>query len=150
MPITGSCQCGSVVYQVEGRPLMTYACYCSDCQKRTGSAFSLGMILPRSAIHVEGELTEWTRISDQGFHNTRFSCAGCGTIIYGIGGASPETLKLQPGTLDDTSELSVDAHIWTRSAQPWLKFPDDALIYTTQPDDPRQVLEDVLRRKSVE
>jgi hypothetical protein len=26
-------------------------------------------------------------------------------------------------------------HLWTRSAQPWIRIPDDALSFPGQPDD---------------
>ena len=148
MAMSGSCQCGAVSYSVEGEALMTYACHCMDCQKRTGSAFSMGTIYPLSALTVNGELTAWTRTSVQGNTNTRYSCGSCGNIIYGIGSNSADLIKLQPGTLDDTSGISVDAHIWTRSAQPWVFLPEDALTYTTQPDQLIEIFQAVVERKS--
>ena len=45
----------------------------------------------------------------------------------------PELAVLRPGTLDDTSWLHPIAHIWTRSAQPWIRIPADALNFSGQP-----------------
>lgn len=135
MSQSGSCQCGQVRYEVAGEPLMTYVCYCFDCQKRTGSAFSMGAIYPLAALAIEGDLSAWERRSEGGVSNVRYSCSHCGNIIYGIGNATADLVKLQPGTLDDTSELAPDAHIWTRSAQAWVQIPDGALRWDTQPDN---------------
>jgi hypothetical protein len=148
MQVSGSCQCGQIRYAVEGEPLMTYACHCSDCQKRTGSAFSLGAIYPVAAISLEGELATWERVSDDGLTNTRYSCKACGNIIYGIGEATPDLLKLQPGTLDDTSNVGPDAHIWTRSAQAWFQLPADSLAYETQPEQLIDVYTAVMERRA--
>ena len=44
-PAQGSCQCGAIQLTVNSAPLLTYACFCSSCQKRTGSAFSMGLVV---------------------------------------------------------------------------------------------------------
>ena len=147
MDARGGCQCQAVRYRVAGDPLMTYACHCMGCQKRTGSAFSLGAIYPATALHLEGELVSWARTSDDGSTNTRFSCAACGNVIYGIGEATADFIKLQPGTLDDTGAVAPDAHIWTCSAQPWVRLPEGVPAWETQPDNLFDVYAAVLERR---
>lgn len=126
---------------------MTYACHCRDCQKRTGSAFSMGSIYALSGLSLTGSLSTWERTSDDGNTNTRYSCSQCGNIIYGISSSSPELIKLQPGTLDETGELHVDAHIWAGRAQPWVQLTDDALQYDTQPEQLIEIFHAVLKRR---
>lgn len=142
-PQRGGCQCGAVTYTVSADPLFTYACHCHSCQKRTGSACSLGVLVTTDALAVEGELSAWTRLSDQGSANTRYSCAACGNIIYGIGESSPELAKLQAGTLDDTSAVAPEVHIWTRSKQPWLQLAPGVPSFDTQPE-PLEMLQAAL------
>jgi hypothetical protein len=137
---SGRCQCGTVTYEFSGDPLFTYACHCSDCQKRTGSAFSMGTVVPAHELKVQGRLTDWSRTSEAGNTNTRYSCAACGNIIYGIGSANPELAKLQSGTLDDTSTVEPELHIWTRSKQPWVELSPFAKQFRQQSDDPTEVL----------
>ncbi len=143
----GCCQCGTVQYSVSGEPMMTYACHCTDCQKRTGSAFSMGCIYPLSALSLDGALSTWKRISDDGNSNTRYSCAECGNVIYGVSTIAPEIIKLQPGTLESARAIAVDAHIWLRSACSWLVVPEDALRYDTQPDSLLEIYQHVVERK---
>ena len=140
LPAEGACQCGSVEYTLTEPPIMTYACHCRDCQKRTGSAFSMGMLVSAAAIALEGKLSGWERISDDGNINTRYSCAACGNIIYGVSSASPEMFKLQPGTLCSTSDVSPDVHIWTDRAQKWLVLPTGVPQYGRQPDDLSEIV----------
>ena len=140
---SGTCQCGAISYAYSGDPLFTYACHCTNCQKRTGSAFSLGMMVLLDGFNVEGELTEWTRVSDTGQTNTRYSCADCGNIIYGVGDATPGMAKLQPGTLHDTTDVEPEIHLWTRSKQTWIEIPEDAPSFETQPDGAGETLEAV-------
>jgi hypothetical protein len=134
-----------VTYLLRGEPLMTYACHCLDCQKRTGSAFSLGMMVPSEAIELQGNLAAWERTADTGLTNTRYSCQLCGNIIYGVGSLTPELYKLQPGTLNDTSEVEPDVHIWTSRKQPWLHIPEIAPCFEQQPGDVTEILSAALR-----
>lgn len=143
-PWSGSCQCGAVTYTVNADPLFTYACHCSSCQKRTGSAFSMGLIIPTAAMDLKGALTAWTRISEQGNANTRYSCASCGNIIYGIGESNPELAKLQAGTLEDTRAVEPEVHIWTVNKQRWLALPSRVPQFETQPEDTLELLQAAL------
>ena len=149
IPMTGRCQCGAITYTLRAEPVFNYACHCGSCQKRTGSAFSMGLVVPTEALEVEGDLTPWTRRSDKGQTNTRYSCAACGNIIYGVGEANPELAKLQPGTLDDTSDVEPDVHIWTSRKQPWLSLPEGAPDFPTEPADPAELLQAALAYRSV-
>jgi hypothetical protein len=79
--------------------------------------------------------------------STRYSCKHCGNIIYGVGSSSPELIKLQAGTLDNSRDTTVDAHIRTRNGQAWLSLPARALCYDTQTDDLNSVFAAVVAQK---
>jgi hypothetical protein len=138
--LTGSCQCGAITLTVAVPPLLTYACFCNSCQKRTGSAFSMGLIVPTEALEVAGELTSWSRQSDKGTTNTRYSCADCGNIIYGVDDSGMGLAKLQAGLLEDTSEVEPEVYLFARSKQPWVSLPHNARPFDTQPEDPMEML----------
>jgi len=140
-PQKGSCQCGKVTLSISSPPLVTYACFCTSCQKRTGSAFSMGLIVPTDALQVEGELSAWSRGSDEGNTNTRYSCADCGNIIYGVGDSAPTLAKVQAGLLEDTSEIEPEVYIFARSKQPWVTLPAKARPFDTQPSDSMELLQ---------
>jgi hypothetical protein len=56
LPQTGGCQCGALRYEITQAPIMVYTCHCTDCQRMTSSAFSLGCVLPGGALRlVQGE-----------------------------------------------------------------------------------------------
>ena len=52
----------------------------------------------------------------------------------------PLAAAAQSPALDDTSWLRPVAHIWTRSAQPWVQLPADAVKFETQPPETWKVL----------
>jgi hypothetical protein len=129
----GSCVCGATHYKVTGVPLSVHACHCTDCQALSGSAFGLSMILNRDDIElVKGELGI-NKFSANHNQMHRHHCLECGTAIWF---SSPEysgIVALKPGTLNDTSALSPVAHVWYRSAQPWLDVGSALPVYQEQP-----------------
>lgn len=142
--LTGHCQCAAISYQLTADPIFTYACHCGSCQKRTGSAFSMGLVVLTESLQVEGALTAWSRYSDAGVANTRYSCADCGNIIYGIADTSADFAKLQAGTLDDTRAIRPEVHIWTQNKQHWLQLPSQVPQFQTQPEELSALLQPAL------
>ena len=126
MTQTGGCACGRVRYRLEGVPLFTYACHCVDCQRTTGSAFVVHLTVAEDDVEVAGETRTATLPTGSGAGYDAHFCPGCGTYILCKYHRSPAaTIAVRAGTLDDTSQLVVQAHIFTRSKQPWLVLPDD-------------------------
>lgn len=135
-PIEGGCVCGAIRYRMTGPPIGLFACCCGDCQTQTGSAFSLAMPLMRERFEIlRGEPATFVRPTGSGGHIPQRFCADCGARLFTEPPSAPQTITLRPGSLDDTSWLAPAAFFWTRSAQPWMTFPDGALTYETQPDD---------------
>ena len=67
LPLTGSCLCSNIRYEVTESPQLVYTCHCTDCQRITGSAFSLRIALPETAFHrTAGEPRALQRIPDNG------------------------------------------------------------------------------------
>src|SRR5215831_5139117 len=54
LPQTGGCQCGQVRYEITEEPQSVYTCHCLDCQRLTGSAFSLGIDVPENGFRLTG------------------------------------------------------------------------------------------------
>jgi hypothetical protein len=127
LPLTGGCQCGAVRYEITAAPLTLYACHCADCQRQSGSAFALSLIAPRDAVRVtQGAPAAWER---PGSH------AASGARLDHLPSRNRAIAVVKPGTLDDTSWLKPVGHIWTRSAQPWVKFEEGTLLYDGPPPD---------------
>jgi hypothetical protein len=134
-PQRGSCLCGEVGFSLGEDPVTLYACHCTDCQRQTGASFSLSMLVRSEALRIlRGELEQYAvELADGRLKRSHF-CARCSTRIWGPTRVAGISL-LEPGGLDDTSWLRPVAHIWTRSAQPWLPIPADSLRYDTQPGE---------------
>jgi hypothetical protein len=120
-PLTGRCLCGAVTYSADAEPIVAAACHCADCQRQSGTAFSVVVGVPRSALALEGDtLATFTTIGEEhGTPTERQFCSGCGSPIVSLPEATPEVAYIKAGTLDDASWIEPVAEVWTRSAQPW-------------------------------
>jgi hypothetical protein len=133
-PYSGRCSCAATRYFIGGEPKTLYACHCTDCQRRTGAAFALSLVVSRDAVTVpQGKTLAYSVTLADGRIKRGQMCSTCGTRLWGEPLKLPGMAIVQPGTLDDTSWLRPVAHIWTRSAQPWFPFPNDVPLYETQP-----------------
>jgi hypothetical protein len=77
LPQTGGCQCGKIRYGITEEPQSVYTCHCLDCQRLTGSAFSLGIDIPEKGFRLTGiEPRRLQRTADSGRVNTRLRLPG--------------------------------------------------------------------------
>jgi hypothetical protein len=138
LPLTGGCLCGAMRYEIAEAPRLTYACHCRDCQSATGSAFSLGIVIPDSAFRLtKGTPKLFAHAGESGRTGVRWLCPECGSWFSGAPhfgwGLEGLVTVVRAGTLDDTSWLRPTIHFWTRSKQPWIVLPESDKIYDTQP-----------------
>jgi len=129
---TGGCQCGSVRYTLTAKPLRTIACHCKDCQRQTGSAFSLSMLVPEDGLQITGETKRFTFCGDSGGQTTAVLCPNCGVRICHLPSRLPGTIALKPGTLDDTRWIRPEYFVWMQSAQSWVTVPDGITVLDGQ------------------
>jgi hypothetical protein len=136
-PLTGGCLCGAVRYILKpGFRMKPYACHCTDCQKRTGSAFSGHMAVMEKDLEITGELDEGFFVQPSGAKSIIVGCATCRTRIYAKNNVRPGLASLRWGTLDNSKDMSPAAHFWVSSKQPWIVISDDVPALDTQPDSP--------------
>jgi hypothetical protein len=93
-----------------------------DCQRQTGSAFSIFVVVPRATLHVGGDTlaTYVTVGADSGEERQRQFCSKCGSPVVTLLTEQPELAVIKAGTLNDPSWLSPTLEVWCGSAQPWL------------------------------
>jgi hypothetical protein len=133
--ISGHCLCGQVTYSAEGEPLAQAICHCTNCQRQTGTAFSVVIGVPAGAFNVEGPtLASFATTGElHGTETLRHFCSACGSPIYSSVEAMPDVVYVKAGTLDDASWLEPNAEVWARSAQPWSPRLDGGVQFETMP-----------------
>jgi hypothetical protein len=76
LPFTGGGQCGALRYEITQAPSLVYTCHCPECQRQTGSASSMGLVITIEAFTLRGAKPRPTqRIADSGRTLTRWVCS---------------------------------------------------------------------------
>jgi len=116
----GRCMCGKVNYSFTGAPLATALCHCKQCQRQTGSAFSIVTLVPAAQFALNGETSVFTDIGDSGRPLERHFCGECGSPILSRIVPMPDVVLIKAGTLDDCSILQPTIEVFCDNA---LSFP---------------------------
>ena len=126
-PREGGCVCGAVRYRVKNAPFRTGVCHCKFCQRRTGSAFGVGVYFKKEDFELlRGELSCYEHRSDESSRWLRMEfCPKCGATVTWTLELFPDGRGVAGGSFDDTSWLQIERHTWTRSSQHWVPIPPD-------------------------
>ena len=117
--LVGGCLCGKIRYASTAAPVMTAICHCKNCQKQAGSAYSIIVGVPKSALSMTGTLKTFNDSGSSGKPVHRNFCPDCGSPITTDVEAMPDLVFIKAGTLDDTSSLVPTMEIFCSSAQLW-------------------------------
>lgn len=85
-----------------------------------------------NAVEFEGVMADWSRSADNGNINAAKFCPVCGNRIYHFNPAIPETIKLKPANLSDTSILNPTTHLWVSEKQDWFTIPEGVTVFDKQ------------------
>jgi len=133
---TGQCLCGSMKYEITGDPIRSVACHCTHCQKASGSAYSLNIIIASDQFSVSGgTLTTYTDKGDSGEDLRRHFCNRCGSPLYTEADSIPGMTIVKAGTLDDTTTFKPNANIFCSSRMGWLTQESEITDFDKMPHD---------------
>ena len=119
----GGCSCGAVRYRLTSEPLITHCCHCLNCQRQTGSAFVINLLVEADRMELEGEPQPVDVLRDDGSTQRIYLCPRCQVAVFSEYGG-PVVRFVRGGTLDEPSSIEPDVHIYTRSKLPWISLPD--------------------------
>jgi hypothetical protein len=118
--------------------MFVHCCHCLNCQRQTGSAFVLNLLIERDRFELRsGDLHAVEAPRDEDPPQRIHRCTACGVAIHSLYG-SPKVLFVRAGTLDDPAGIEPDVHIYTRSKVAWLTLPDDTPAFDAY-YDPREL-----------
>ena len=109
-------------------------CHCLECQRRTGSAFSVAVFYERSRVSVEsGTSVVFERTSASGFPVRFHFCGRCGSNVYWEPARMPELVGVAVGSFADPSFPRPEQSVWTRDKHAWLNLPEDMATFELSP-----------------
>src|SRR5260370_26076799 len=50
--LEGGCACGEVRYRLTSEPLFTHCCHCLNCQRQTGNAFVINLLIEADRVEL--------------------------------------------------------------------------------------------------
>jgi hypothetical protein len=130
----GGCACGAVRYRLTSEPLFVNCCHCLLCQRQSGTAFALNLVIEADRVEVvTGEPQPVVVEIDDGRTKTTYRCPACQVAVFGQS-SRPDLRFVRAGTLDKASEIVPDAHIYTRSKLPWVVLEASIPAFETSYD----------------
>jgi hypothetical protein len=122
----GGCSCGAVRYRLTSEPLFTHCCHCLNCQRQTGSAFVINLLIEADRVELlAGDPQPVDVPRDDGSVQRIYRCPACQVAVFSEYGR-PEVRFVRCGTLDQPSGITPDVHIYTRSKLSWVTLPETA------------------------
>lgn len=126
-PISGSCLCGKVAFEITGYPIRFLYCHCRSCQKSTGSLHAANLAFPEDSM-------KWLRgedligrfvdtVENPGF--PRWFCKCCGSPVPKVS-RTGKFWVVPSGILDSEPDMRPQANIYWTERAPWL-VPVDRL-----------------------
>ena len=120
----GGCSCGAIRYRLTSEPLVVHCCHCLNCQRQTGSAFVINVLIEAERLELlAGEPRRVDVPRDDGSVQKIYRCPTCQVALYSDYGR-PDIRFVRAGTLDDPSQVTPDVHIFTRSKREWIRLPE--------------------------
>ena len=130
----GGCACGEVRYRLTAEPLIVHCCHCLNCQRQTGSAFVINLVVETDRIELlAGEPQSVDVPRGKTGKQRIFRCPTCQVAVFSR--YTRATIRyVRGGTLDDPASVTPDVHIYTRSKLPWVELPESAPAFRTYYD----------------
>ena len=131
-------------YRLTSEPLFVHCCHCLNCQRQTGSAFVINVLIEADRVEVLAGAPQRVDVPRERGKQKVWRCPDCQVALYSQY-TSPKIRFVRAGTLDDPATVSPDVHIFTRSKLAWVALPEDVpafeVYYDTEKLWPPESLE---------
>jgi hypothetical protein len=129
----GGCACGAVRYRLTSDPLFVHCCHCTNCQRQTGSAFVINLLIETDRVALLSGEPQLVAVPRGSKKQRIWRCPECQIALYSQY-TTPKIRFVRAGTLDEPSSVEPDVHIYTRSKLPWVELPESAQAFRTYYD----------------
>jgi hypothetical protein len=113
-------------------------CHCLDCQRRTGSVFSIAAFFDREQVDVLGASRSYERPSSSGFPVKFQFCEGCGSNVFWLPARLPNLVGVAVGAFAEPGFPQPDQSVWGKDRHEWVRLPNEMPQFSENPP-PRAV-----------
>ena len=129
----GGCACGAVRYRLASEPLFPHCCHCLNCQRQTGSAFVINVLIETDRVELLAEEPLPVDVPRGRSKQRIWRCPTCQVALFSRY-TRASVRFVRAGTLDDPSSVTPDVHIYTRSKLGWVTLPESVPAFRTHDD----------------
>jgi hypothetical protein len=131
---SAKCHCGELELVCTGEPRRISMCHCLECQRRTGSAFSVAVFYLREQVRiVSGSSGTFERDSASGYPVSFHFCRRCGSNVWWEPARLPELVGVALGAFEDPGFPRPEQSVWTQHKHEWLDLPAGMRTFAANP-----------------
>ena len=123
--MTATCACGQASITVNALPTLHGICNCTNCKRRTGSAFGISAYFDQDAVVERTGAT-----SVYAFHHAQLNhdqerhfCSKCGTTLFWFVSNMPTEIGIAGGCFEDGALPEPGASYRDCKRHPWVTLP---------------------------
>ena len=116
------CSCGSLRAEALAEPVSVVACHCTECQRRTGAPFGVGVYFLKEHVNTEGASKTYVRDGQEGRKLYQHFCPECGTSLYWYLDLRPNVIGVALGSFADPTFAVPTRSVWERGRHAWVAF----------------------------
>ena len=123
--MTATCACGKASITVSAMPTLVGVCNCTNCKRRTGSAFGISAYFERSAVvRQEGTTAVYGfHHEEMGHDQERHFCSSCGTTLFWYVSSMPSSIGIAGGCFEEDALPEPDSSYRDKQRLPWVSLP---------------------------
>jgi hypothetical protein len=129
--MTATCACGQAAITVNAMPTMHGVCHCTNCKRRTGSAFGISAYFDKTAVTA---FTGQTKVyafhhAAQNHEQKRHFCPDCGTTLFWYLTALPEKIGIAGGCFADEGLPEPTLTVTDGKREAWVSLPGNWQVF---------------------
>ena len=121
-----------MTFSIKGQFDSFYLCYCSYCQKDSGSAHAANLFSQSAVLHWNTGAEAVTTFNLPGSRHSKSFCKHCGSAVPGS--EIPGVLMVPAGSLDCEIDIAPTARIFTTRQHSWVRNINSVPEYAELPD----------------
>jgi hypothetical protein len=129
--MTATCACGQAAITVNAMPTMHGVCHCTNCKRRTGSAFGISVYFDKTAVASQIGKTNIYAFhhAAQNHDQERHFCPDCGTTLFWYLTALPEKIGIAGGCFADEGLPEPTYTVTDGKREAWVSLPTGWQVY---------------------
>jgi hypothetical protein len=120
-----ACACGEITLTVSADPWAQFMCHCEQCQRRTGSTYSVHAYFEKSQVSIKGVARKYSRSSDAGRMVDFYFCTACGSTAYWHPELWPDRIGIPVGLFADPTFPPPKVSTYSSGRHLWVSIPED-------------------------